>query len=615
MPRPLARLAVSLSLLVGGTLAVGATPVAADGDDRCFVAAAHRIFLDRDVAPDELETWTEAFAGGTPRHVLPAELAASDEWLTVVVTRIYQLALEREPEPDGLAHWIARLRAGERVDRIGALVFGSPEFYDRVDGDDETLVRAFYALILDRRAEVMTRQVAQARNLSQSEVDYWVGQIAPRGRDGVAREFYASVEARQKRVDDLYREILDRRAEPAGKQYWAERLATINDVRLAVFLASSAELYARTGRGCTLPGEVELALAAPAFQPSASHDGRFVAFTSGASDLTTDPDNGAFDVFLLDATTGGVTNLTPEGDGSSTAPSISADGTRVVFESRATNLTEDPDDAGLDVFLHDVATGTTTNLTSDSPLEAREAEISADGSHVVYQRTFGDFRYHAYLHEVATGATENLTPGSPAGVGAPTISGDGGLVAFAAFDVTPGPADNNSEIVVVDTDTGDAVDITPDNDAPADEPDLSADGSRVAFSTWATNLTGDADNGERDVFVHDLGSGTTVNITPRGNGSSGAPDLSADGSRVAFSSEATNLTGEPGNGAQDVFLAAVDGVRNLTGTTYLGEGFRFDEGNRAPSLSGDGAVVFFETEDPALSGGLGSSVARARIVG
>ena len=126
MPRPLARLAVSLSLLVGATLALGATPAAADGDDRCFVAAAHRIFLDRDVAPDELATWTEAFAGGTPRHVLPAELAASDEWLTVVVTRIYQLALERDPEPDGLAHWIARLRAGERTSTASAPSCSAP---------------------------------------------------------------------------------------------------------------------------------------------------------------------------------------------------------------------------------------------------------------------------------------------------------------------------------------------------------------------------------------------------------------------------------------------------------------------------------------------------------
>ena len=64
----------------------------------------------------------------------------------------------------------------------------------------------------------MTQEVAQARSLSQSEVDYWVGQIVPRGRDGVAREFYAHSEARQKRVDDLYREILDRTAEPAGKR-------------------------------------------------------------------------------------------------------------------------------------------------------------------------------------------------------------------------------------------------------------------------------------------------------------------------------------------------------------------------------------------------------------
>ena len=119
------------------------------------MAAAHRIFLDHDVTPGRAgDLDPDAFAGGTPRHVLPAELAASDEWLTVVVTRIYQLAIDASPSPTGWRTGSPGSGPASASTASAPSCSAPPEFYDRVDGDDETLVRAFYALILDRRAEV-----------------------------------------------------------------------------------------------------------------------------------------------------------------------------------------------------------------------------------------------------------------------------------------------------------------------------------------------------------------------------------------------------------------------------------------------------------------------------
>jgi hypothetical protein len=88
---------------------------------------------------------------------------------------------------------------------------------------------------------------------------------------------------------------------------------------------------------------------------------------------------------------------------------------------------------------------------------------------------------------------------------------------------------------------------------------ISADGSCVAFSSDASNLvTGDT-NATRDIFVRDRQAHTTerVSITSAG-AQAGSPSLhpsiSADGRYVAFISYASNLVAGDTNGAADVFV-------------------------------------------------------------
>jgi WD40-like Beta Propeller Repeat len=101
---------------------------------------------------------------------------------------------------------------------------------------------------------------------------------------------------------------------------------------------------------------------------------------------------------------------------------------------------------------------------------------------------------------------------------------------------------------------------------------LSADGRFVGFVSDATDLVATDDtNGEFDVFVRDLKTGTTTLVsvnragTDSGNGRSAAGfSFSADGRFVAFASEASDLVATDTNGQGDVF------VRDLkTGTTTL----------------------------------------------
>lgn len=615
MSRPNRLLVASMVALASiltwsGPAPTGATASAPGG---CYVAANHRIFLDRDATSAELAEWGGRFDAGTPHHRLPAELAASDEWLSVVVARVYDDALERQPEPEGESYWIDQLRSGAMVTRIAAMVFGSDEFYDRVGHDDEELVLAFYELILDRRPD----DGGAARRVDRAEVDYWVDQLPARGRGGVAAAIHGSFESRARRVDRLYRAVLDRSADAAGRAYWAERLATVNDVRLAVFLAASGELRARSARGCTLADQVTLTDLTPtatwAGEPDVSRDGRHVVFAASAGD----PFGGHRDVHLLDTATDATTNLTAGADGSSGAPSISADGGLVVFESRATDLTDDPDDGARDVFLHDVATGTTTNLTTATTRDATSPTISADGSTVAYLLEVGGFTRTAVVHDLVDDSTTDVTAATDADIGYVDLSGDGTLVAVSTFadDLTPDPDNGEEDVLVFDRATDEVVNVTATGDRGSFDPALSADGTRLVFRSGATTFGGPG-RGHISLFAADLMTGAIAEITPGINDDvDDGPSISDDGSIVAFSSSATNLTGDPdNNGASDVFLtsAAPGGpIVNLTATTFL-TAEPEDAGSTSPVLAGNGGSVTFVTEAPELIGREGRSLVRAR---
>jgi Tol biopolymer transport system component len=92
--------------------------------------------------------------------------------------------------------------------------------------------------------------------------------------------------------------------------------------------------------------------------PSISADGRYVAFSSLASNLVPGDTNGVPDVFVHDRLTGQTTRVSVASDGTqgndhSGCPSISADGRYVAFESLASNLVPgDTDDSWeWDVFV------------------------------------------------------------------------------------------------------------------------------------------------------------------------------------------------------------------------------------------------------------------------
>ena len=344
---------------------------------------------------------------------------------------------------------------------------------------------------------------------------------------------------------------------------------------------------------------------------SVSADGRFVAFETYATNLLGPgvDTNTWTDVFVHDRQTGTTERVSvgPGGlqsNNDSFFPSISADGRFVAYSSVASNLLGPGGDtnSSVDVFVYDRQTTMTERVSvgpggveGDSP--SGTAWISADGRFVV----FGSFATNllegggdtngqddVFVHDRQTGITErvNVGPGgqqSTQGATPGGVSTDGRFVAFAS-DATDllGPAgDTNgtTDVFVHDRETGitSRVSVGPggiQGDASSSAPSMSADGRFVAFLSQATNLLGSGGdtNGVTDVFVHDRETGITERVSVGSDGqadtyggSGERPSISADGRVVAFDSGATNLLGPGGdtNATLDVFVRGLDSADPL----------------------------------------------------
>ena len=201
-------------------------------------------------------------------------------------------------------------------------------------------------------------------------------------------------------------------------------------------------------------------------QPAISGDGHVVAFVSAATNLVPGDTNGQADVFVHDRPSGttervSVNSAGAEGDGSSERPTLSADGRYVAFSSSATNLVPGDTNGQSDVFVHDRRTGTTERVSVDSAgTEANgwseRPSISADGRFVAFcsyatnlvpRDTNG--RWDEFVHDRQTHTTERVsvdsagTEGNGDSRGA-SLSADGRFVAFASDANNLVPWDTNS---------------------------------------------------------------------------------------------------------------------------------------------------------------------------
>jgi Tol biopolymer transport system component len=126
--------------------------------------------------------------------------------------------------------------------------------------------------------------------------------------------------------------------------------------------------------------------------PDISADGRFVAFASFASNMVPGDLNDAFDVFVrdlqLDTTERvSVSSAEAEGDAPSTKPAINADGRYVAYSSNATNLVPMDLNEANDIFLRDRVAGTTERVSVSN--SENEGNGQSDGPGIRGGLSFG----------------------------------------------------------------------------------------------------------------------------------------------------------------------------------------------------------------------------------
>ena len=325
--------------------------------------------------------------------------------------------------------------------------------------------------------------------------------------------------------------------------------------------------------------------------PDLSADGRFVAFDSDSSNLVSGDRNNITDVFRHDRVTGqtirvSVTSDSREGNASSHAPAMSADGRFIVFHANSPLVPEDTNDT-TDVYVHDVATGLTTLVTVgfDGSVADRGGfiqDISADGRFVAFvsdstnliPNDVVDFEPNIYVRDLLAGSTELVSVGSDgtrAEVGffdSPAISDNGRFIAFSTFDslVLEDTLPFSLDIYLRDrlTGTTELVSVNSDEqpgDGRSQSPSVSADGQFVAFQSESGNIVPETSSPfpDEDIFVRDRLAGTTVRVSESSAGAEGdarslAPDISDDGLVVTFSSDASNLVPNDTNFATDIFV-------------------------------------------------------------
>jgi len=320
-----------------------------------------------------------------------------------------------------------------------------------------------------------------------------------------------------------------------------------------------------------------------------SSDGRFVAFESRASNLAAGDANGFGDVYIRDRLRGrtdlvsvGVNGVS--GNRASDYPSISSDGRYVGFSSEATDLVPGDVNGVYDVFLRDCISGHTelisvtlngTQANGDSHYpsvssDARYVAFISSASNLVAGDTNGFYDIFVFDRQSLTTERVSVATGGVQGNHQslePAVSSDGRFVAYmsSATNLVAGDTNGSSDVFLHDRRQGTTERISVSTgsgqaDGGSWHPSFSTDGRYVAFQSSSRNLIPGGTIGI-NIFVRDVWLGRTeiVSVLTGGaqvinSGLSSTPSISGDGRSVVFMSYNRDLVDGDTNASADVFL-------------------------------------------------------------
>ncbi|MCS5717293.1 cell wall-binding repeat-containing protein [Herbiconiux sp. CPCC 205763] len=425
--------------------------------------------------------------------------------------------------------------------------------------------------------------------------------------------------------------------------------------------ATNSASAAAPALGTTAVASVDSGGAAVTAASSAiSANGRFIAFVTSAT-VTGVPSGNRLQIYVRDLQNETTRLVTRDfehpdraGNEISFDPVISADGRFVAFASKATNISTDVRSTSVNsqVYVNDADSGTTrlvsvnASHTDGGDALSGKPSISGDGSRVLFESWAGDLvaglsspGQQVYAALTATSAVALVSraglSGAPANNGAfaGSLSADGTTAAFtsASSNMTPDDTHGNLQIYVRNLMSGanQLVSAGAHGGGAGGQsygPSLSADGRKVAYASRAKDLTGAVlDPGLLDqVFVRDLGASvqsTLVSVDvdgSPGNNESILPAISADGFSTSFTSLADHLIEPRSTTGHQIYHRDLRKQTTVLVSSMVAEpSKRGDQRSYGSAISGDGRLIAFVSESSGLTTSnvpAGSAVAYVRAI-
>ncbi|HWD25527.1 MAG TPA: hypothetical protein VG387_00070 [Rhizomicrobium sp.] len=313
-------------------------------------------------------------------------------------------------------------------------------------------------------------------------------------------------------------------------------------------------------------------------------NGASLAFESTSDNLVAGDTNGAEDVFLHNLASGATTLISTAadgtlGNGASVFGSFAPSGTLVAFSSTASNLIAGDTNGASDIFLKDTTDGVVSLISTAADGTAQNGTFASGG----WFSPTGQFV--AFVSDAT-----NLVPGFDTG-GIPQLyvkdlsSGAVHLISSSFNSGFPGDAAN----------------------AAASFAGWSPDGNEVLFTSSASNLVSGDTNGATDIFIKNIQNDLTTLVSTNASGTiadAGATDAhwSPDGGKITFTSTSDNLVAGDTNGVSDVFVKDL-----VTGTVTLAsqtpQGAQGDAASGPGVASANGATIVFSSDANNLAGG------------
>jgi Tol biopolymer transport system component len=290
-----------------------------------------------------------------------------------------------------------------------------------------------------------------------------------------------------------------------------------------------------------------------------------------------------------------VTQITDTTGGDNGTPSISADGTRIAFDSEL-DITGGNPDLNVEIFLFDTDTMLFSQVTNTTGGANGAPSISSDGTRITFESLHDfsggnpDANFEIFLFDTDATMFAQITNTTGGGNITPSISSDGTRIAFRSLnDITGANADLNGEIFLFDTDTMDFTQITDTTGGGVFSntlPVISSDDTRIAFRS-DLDITGGNPDLNDEVFLFDANTMTFTQITET-TGLNSEPSINSDGTLIAFNSTSDINGGNPDLNTE-IFLFDTNTMM-FTQITDTTGGF-----NVTPAINSDGTLIAFRS--------------------